>query len=77
MKKIRTHEQCEKINYLLTFKSKEEIVDMLIDEEHKIDMCVTYINGFLEMLSGCTDVTTIVLKDMLEHAIKILEEENK
>lgn len=46
MNKIRTDKQLERLNFLLTFKSKEEIADMLIDSEEKIDKSIDKINSY-------------------------------
>lgn len=46
MNRIRTDKQLERLNFLLTFKSKEEIADMLIDSEEKIDKSIDKINSY-------------------------------
>lgn len=46
MNRIRTDKQLERLNFLLTFKSKEEIADLLIDSEEKIDRVIELINHY-------------------------------
>ena len=41
--KIRTGEQLERFNYLVCFKSKSAIAEMLIDTEEKITKAIDYI----------------------------------
>lgn len=47
--KIRTDKQLERLNYLLCFKSKSAIAEMLIDTEEIITRAIEYIKKYKQI----------------------------
>lgn len=76
MNKIRTDKQLERLNFLLTFKSKEEIADMLIDFEEKIDKSIDKINSYNAKGYSRYDENEIEI-DLIEEIWNILGGQNE
>lgn len=70
MSRVLTHEELERKNYLLCFKSKEEIVDMLLLYEQENTQLKEEnekgINAILELIGEIVDLKS-VLKEIREY----------